>query len=158
MFVRVLTLVVGLISLVSCNTAGTSPSGTASPLQPSVTSDPPNLPRAAVSNGTVARAAGGNVIVNIHDNCDPETFNAAIGPGTCAGPGGMPFDQFISLLTQLHLVPSWHFAPNLVNAKRGETFLVINKGGEVHTFTEVEEFGGGIVPNLNQLAGLTNMA
>jgi hypothetical protein len=29
----------------------------------------------------------------------------------------------------------------------------VNHGGEVHTFTEVEEFGGGIVPNLNTLAG-----
>jgi hypothetical protein len=28
----------------------------------------------------------------------------------------------------------------------------VNHGGEVHTFTEVEEFGGGIVPALNNLA------
>jgi len=28
----------------------------------------------------------------------------------------------------------------------------VNHGGEVHTFTEVEEFGGGIVPALNTLA------
>jgi hypothetical protein len=158
MFVRVLIIFVGLISLVSCTTGGTTSSETSSPLGPSVISDPPNLPRAAVPSGTMARAAGGNVIVNIHDNCDPETFDAAIGPGTCVGPGGMQFDQFISLLTKLHLVPSWHFAPNLVNAHTGENFFVINKGGEVHTFTEVEEFGGGIVPILNQLAGLPNVA
>jgi plastocyanin len=28
-----------------------------------------------------------------------------------------------------------------------------NNGGEVHTFTEVDEFGGGIVPPLNVLSG-----
>ena len=30
--------------------------------------------------------------------------------------------------------------------------MAINRGGEVHTFTEVEEFGGGIVPPLNDLS------
>jgi hypothetical protein len=30
-------------------------------------------------------------------------------------------------------------------------FVAVNRGGEVHTFTEVEEFGGGIVPPLNVL-------
>ncbi|MFL5581362.1 MAG: hypothetical protein ACJ8AO_13415, partial [Gemmatimonadaceae bacterium] len=35
----------------------------------------------------------------------------------------------------------------------GATILAVNRGGEVHTFTEVEEFGGGIVPILNQLSG-----
>jgi hypothetical protein len=36
--------------------------------------------------------------------------------------------------------------------------LAINRGGEVHTFTEVEEFGGGIVPLLNQLSHNTAVA
>jgi hypothetical protein len=35
----------------------------------------------------------------------------------------------------------------------GQELLAVNQGGEVHTFTEVEEFGGGIVPDLNALAG-----
>ncbi len=30
---------------------------------------------------------------------------------------------------------------------------VVNQGGEVHTFTEVDDFGGGIVPELNALSG-----
>lgn len=33
--------------------------------------------------------------------------------------------------------------------------MAANVGGEVHTFTEVEEFGGGIVPRLNELAGVS---
>jgi hypothetical protein len=37
--------------------------------------------------------------------------------------------------------------------KVGQTLLAANRGGEVHTFTEVEKFGGGIVPDLNALSG-----
>ena len=36
--------------------------------------------------------------------------------------------------------------------------MATNVGGEVHTFTEVEEFGGGMVPSLNELSGLTDVA
>ena len=158
MFVRVILIFVGLVCLVSCSTGGTSPSETASPVGPSVISDLPSLPTVAVPSGTMSRAVESKVIVNIQDNCDPQTFNVAIGPGTCVGPGGMQFDQFISVLTKLGLVPSWLFAPKVVNAHRGESFFVINKGGEVHTFTEVEEFGGGIVASLNELANLPNVA
>jgi plastocyanin len=35
----------------------------------------------------------------------------------------------------------------------GSTLTAVNRGGEVHTFTEVEQFGGGIVPLLNDLSG-----
>ena len=93
----------------------------------------------------------------MHDNCDPETFNAAIGPGTCVGNGNLTFDDFIAILTKRALVGSWHFSPKAVQAQDG-TFLVTNLGGEVHTFTEVEEFGGGIVPQLNELAHFPNVA
>jgi len=34
-------------------------------------------------------------------------------------------------------------------SKSGESIKVVNNGGEFHTFTEVEEFGGGCVPELN---------
>jgi hypothetical protein len=40
----------------------------------------------------------------------------------------------------------------------GQLLVATNRGGETHTFTEVEEFGGGIVPQLNQLTGLTDVA
>jgi hypothetical protein len=70
----------------------------------------------------------------------------------------MKFDTFIAQLTRLGFVGPWHFAPNVVNAREGQRFLVTNRGGEVHTFTEVEKFGGGIVPNLNELAKLPTVA
>ena len=36
--------------------------------------------------------------------------------------------------------------------------MAVNRGGEVHTFTEVAQFGGGIVANLNQLAHTPDVA
>jgi hypothetical protein len=64
----------------------------------------------------------------------------------------MKFEQFIAQLTQLGFVGPWHFAPKVANAREGQTFHVTNRGGEVHTFTEVAKFGGGIAEDLNKLA------
>lgn len=91
--------------------------------------------------------------VQIMDACDPASFNAAIGPGTCVRDGGVRFENFISLLGRHQAVGAWHFAPATINARVGQTLLASNQGGEVHTFTEVDEFGGGIVPDLNLLSG-----
>jgi hypothetical protein len=38
------------------------------------------------------------------------------------------------------------------------SLLAINNGGEVHTFTRVVDYGGGVVPFLNDLAGTPNVA
>jgi plastocyanin len=95
-----------------------------------------------------------DVRVTMQDACDPETFNAAAGPGTCVRSGGVTFDLFISQLTKHGSIGAWHFSPPTANVRVGQTFLATNNGGEVHTFTEVHEFGGGILPGLNQLAGV----
>jgi plastocyanin len=96
--------------------------------------------------------------VSLMDACDPTTFNAAVGPGSCVRGGGMTFQQFLAELQAHGSVGAWHFAPTVVNASVGQTLLATNRGGEVHTFTEVEHFGGGIVPVLNQLSGNTTVA
>ena len=94
-----------------------------------------------------------NVTIGMFDNCDAETFNANIRPGACVRNGGMKFDQFIALLTRLGFVGPWHFSRPVANAKVGQTLVVTNHGGEAHTFTEVEEFGGGFVQQINDLSG-----
>jgi len=99
-----------------------------------------------------AKTAGTERRIQMMDACDPESFNAAIGPGTCIRQGGLSFARFLALLGKHQKVGAWHFAPPKVNARVGQELVAVNKGGEVHTFTEVEEFGGGIVPNLNTLA------
>jgi len=103
--------------------------------------------------GTVAVASSLR-IVDMNDQCDPASFNAVIGPGTCVTPhAGVQFDDFIRVLTQTQKVGAWNFAPRQVDLRNDQAFLAHNRGGEVHTFTEVDEFGGGIVPDLNTLSG-----
>jgi len=96
--------------------------------------------------------------VTIFDACDPETFNAELGAGTCTRSGGVRFASFIEQLGKHHSIGAWHFAPPEVTMRVGQMLVATNRGGEAHTFTEVEEFGGGIVPLLNQLTGLTSVA
>jgi plastocyanin len=91
--------------------------------------------------------------VAMNDQCDPESFNAAVGPGTCVNDGGVSFDTFIAELTKTQAAGAWSFTPDPVRLRDGQAVQAQNNGGEVHTFTEVDEFGGGIVPPLNALSG-----
>ena len=97
--------------------------------------------------------AAGQRTVQILDNCDGPTFNAAIGPGACARAGGLPFGTFFGQLARGG-AQSWRFAPERVKLAAGGTIKAINRGGEFHTFTEVANFGGGCVPDLNAALGL----
>jgi plastocyanin len=96
--------------------------------------------------------------VRIMDECDPGTFNAVLGNGACQRNGGMKFDQFNAQLAKLQLVPGWRFSPDNVTLRVGDVLAATNFGGERHTFTEVEDFGGGFVPALNAASGLTHVA
>jgi len=122
---------------------------------PANPSEIPAVVDASPAGGIIEQAAsdGGRRIV-MHDECDPDSFNAAIGAGTCVGRnGGLGFDKFIALLEKHAQVPSWRFSPNTIHVPRELTLSVVNTGGEVHTFTEVDDFGGGLVPELNALSG-----
>jgi hypothetical protein len=90
--------------------------------------------------------------VQIKDQCDPATFNAAVGAGTCQGNGAVTFQQFLNELNVLHFAPQWQFVPSQSQMTAGQTFVATNMGGEVHSFTEVDKFGGGVIPLLNQLS------
>lgn len=99
------------------------------------------------------KGAGGQAqrTIDIFDACDPDSFNAALGAGTCVRNGGLPFDNFLELLRLHHSAGAWHFTPPQAQLSVGDVLLAINRGGEAHSFTEVEEFGGGVVPLLNDL-------
>ena len=109
----------------------------------------------AASRATVsgARAAQQTVNVNILDNCDGPSFNAAVGPGTCNRTGGVNFGQFLSLLGKHQEVNSYRFSPAGFTVHVGQNIAAVNLGGEVHTFTRVANFGGGVVDLLNGLSG-----
>jgi plastocyanin len=129
-------------------------------------SSPPTAPSAlqnavgAATPGTLAQMSpnGAQHAVTLFDACDPETFNAAVGPGTCSRSGGVRFEDFVAQLTRHHSIGAWHFAPSEVTMRVGQELVANNRGGEDHTFTEVEEFGGGNLQFLNDLVGLETIA
>jgi plastocyanin len=129
------------------------------PVSPSVSSDGHAV--SAPAGALLATVTEHGKTILLFDACDPETFNDpvnGVGPGTCSRPGGIRFQSFIDELTRHHSVGAWHFAPQHTTLRVGDVLSSLNRGGEDHTFTEVDEFGGGNVAFLNQLAGLTDVA
>jgi hypothetical protein len=98
-------------------------------------------------------AADNPLAIRIQGPCDPATFNAAVGPGTCVGNGEITFANFIAQLTAAHKVGSWHFDPAAATLAPGTVLSLENRAGETHTFTKVANFGGGFVAPLNALSG-----
>jgi hypothetical protein len=94
--------------------------------------------------------------VRMRDDCDPATFNAAIGPGTCVRDGHTTFDEFVAALSNggdHH----WRFNPAMTGLEAGHGLRVANRGGEFHSFTKVDSFaGGGCVPFIDAALGLPN--
>jgi hypothetical protein len=103
---------------------------------------------------TSAWAGASHRSVQILDDCDAETFNAVLGEGACVKDGGVTFDEFIEQLITMGEAPAWRFAPEHLKLNAGGTVTASNRGGELHTFSEVAAFGGGCVAELNELLGL----
>jgi len=103
---------------------------------------------------TVGGAASQARVIEIVDECDPASFNAALhNPNACVGSGTTTFDEFVAELREDRVASDWVFDPEAVTIARGDTLVARNIGGETHTFTKVSRFGGGFVPVLNELSG-----
>ena len=90
--------------------------------------------------------------VMMKDDCEPVSFNLAVGPGTCVGDGTTTFGDFIGQLINHKFAGAWRFSPKQVKVDAGSSLQIVNQGGETHTFTQVSQFGGGgIVPPLNMI-------
>ena len=90
------------------------------------------------------------------DECDPATFNAAAGPDFCKNVALAYVAPFATTLADLFAKaaagapdPSWDFEPDSLKVKQGTSLIVVNQGGEPHTFTPVANFGGGFIAGLN---------
>jgi len=86
------------------------------------------------------------------DECDPVTFNAALGPDFCHNVTLGASTKLADLFTKAAAGtpdPGWDFEPDTIKIKKGTILTVVDQGGEPHTFTEVEKFGGGFIPGLN---------
>ena len=104
--------------------------------------------------------------ITMRDACDPDSFNAVVGPGTCvAGPhGNTLFSDFIGEVQSDQLAGAWRFNPMLnttegnlkvarLDLRVGDHTTIQNMGGETHTFTRVRKFEGGFISLLNDLTG-----
>jgi len=120
-------------------------------------SDQPALTEAPLetSTGSALLRQGSDHAGSIvaHDSCDPTSFNAVLGPDACVKPGRTTFQELIAELTATQTVRSWRFNPLQATAHAGDDLLAHNVGGEVHTFTPVQQFGGGFIADLNVLSG-----
>jgi plastocyanin len=109
---------------------------------------------AALVTATAPAASDGSRHVRAFDDCDPTTFNATVGPGTCVGDGRTTFPSFVKQLVAKGSADRWVFKPSSLGSEAGRPLDVENRGGEFHTFTEVAQYGGGCVEFLNHLLGL----
>lgn len=121
--------------------------------------DSPTPVEPPVADALAFGLAGPGFALRMLDACDAESFNLAVGPGTCVNrTGGIRFDSFIAQLSRHQTAEAWRFMPGRPQVRVGMTVPVLNVGGETHTYTEVAAFAGGIVPILNDLTGETEVA
>ena len=106
---------------------------------------------AAGSVASASRGGESDRALSLMDACDHDSF--AANDVDCARHGGVTFDQFLAEIQKTGGAGAWHITPGTLNAPVGTDLNVMNRGGEVHTFTEVKHFGGGIIPFLNDLSG-----
>ena len=89
------------------------------------------------------------------DECEPSSFNAALGTDFCRNVAlaalgfATPLDKLFSQAAAGAPDPGWDFEPDQVSMKKGAVLSVVDQGGEPHTFTEVAKFGGGFIDGLN---------
>ena len=110
----------------------------------------------AISSGAIGRpgSSGDDGRLRIRDDCDPATFNAALGAGACVGDGDTTLAKFQAELAAEGSVGSWRFNPDHeFNIDFGTTMRIESRAGETHTFTRVANFGGGFVAGLNAASG-----
>ena len=98
--------------------------------------------------------------VDIVDNCLPGDTGWDPSGGCTLNDklGDVSFAEFLALLTSPLTIPpngflighpSWRNEPAHISTPQGKAVKVTNRGGRVHTFTEVVNFGGGRVGLLN---------
>ena len=108
---------------------------------------------------SASSAFAGDRVVRVRDACDPSSFNAVIGPGTCERSGGgkrVDFGDFFASIADRGGHSKWYFKSGTSSIRRGDDVVVrLDQGGEFHSFTEVAQFGPGCVPEINQAAGLS---
>src|SRR5207302_6595359 len=79
------------------------------------------------------------------DECAPASFALALGVDFCKNVAVGYGTRFADLFAQAAAGkpdPGWDFEPDKVTINQGTPLVVVDQGGEPHTFTEVAKFGG----------------
>jgi hypothetical protein len=105
----------------------------------------------------MAAAGAGTEQITLMDDCDPDDPGWAPPPGCLHAKGSVSNAEFnlfrLSPLVGAGAVivghPSWRIEPGYVAVGLGDKLKITNLGGRPHTFTEVTNYGGGVVPPLN---------
>lgn len=113
--------------------------------------DPADAPREVA----VEQGSHGGTEIHPEDRCDPVTFGALCNPSFH---GTTTLAQFSAELDATQRVAAWEYGGGQGRISLGQSLQVDNKGGELHTFTVVANFGGGRVPPLNERSGNTVVA
>ncbi len=92
--------------------------------------------------------------IEMQDDCHPASFNRALGTGACVGDGDTTFRELFQSLEERDPDGHWRNHPEETHVRKGGHLVISNTGGEFHTFTEVDRFGAGCVPEINDLLGL----
>lgn len=101
---------------------------------------------------------GDTKLIRMRDDCNPRSFNAVLGKGTCVGDGNTTLEELLSQLERDRDARAWRNSPDRLKVPRGTTLRVRNDGGEAHSFTKVRRFGPGCVPELNEAMGFPHGA
>ena len=114
------------------------------------------LPAASLADGPKTET------IRLQDACNKPSFDA--NPLTAGGctktAGGVSADEFLARINPKDFGHRawWFNAPGgrngVTTLRAGDTLRAVNEGGEVHSFSEVSEFGGGCIPQFTVPLGL----
>jgi hypothetical protein len=105
--------------------------------------------------GSAQQESRGHTEIHTEDDCDPASFGALCRAGFN---GNTTREEFTAELNATKTVRAWEYGGGDIRVNLGETFQVDNRGGEVHTFSIVKNFGGGRVAGLNTASGNPTVA
>jgi hypothetical protein len=106
---------------------------------------------ATAFGGSDDGSSGGRSIA-MRDDCDPNDPGWDALGGCALRRGDVTVAEFREELTSPHALAvighqAWRNDPPYLKIEEGQTVRVRNRGGRDHTFTKVEEFGGGFIPD-----------
>jgi plastocyanin len=113
------------------------------------------LVSAAPNRQVAAQVTSDDTNIAVMDDCDPSDPLWNTLGGCTLRKGSVSVAEFASLLfsplsgTIPVGHPSWRNEPAYVSTRAGRIVRARNWGGRTHTFTEVADFGGGFVADLN---------